>query len=234
MPKRGQRRRLTYATLRHRNLHEQVLTALAANLASTSQHDDLALLTASFDSVLPSKHSQVNEVLARVNGGAQEGEGEVILVRRPVSLAAPLRVADAVIRVAVNRRTTSSRASLQQRAMSRPLLAMSPPSSASSTSSTRSRTGRPSSQLSAHKVCNTLTAASSLVTRLTLSSLQGLTMWRPRIDSLSRWRGQPSQLLRRARRNQSTRLSSTSSAYTQISKRKLATLPVRQRSLAPV
>ncbi|KAG0655552.1 phosphatidylinositol-4- kinase [Rhodotorula mucilaginosa] len=61
------------------NLHEQVLTALAANLASTSQHDDLALLTASFDSVLPSKHSQVNEVLARVNGGAQEGEGEVIL-----------------------------------------------------------------------------------------------------------------------------------------------------------
>ena len=68
-----------------------MLTALAANLASTSQHDDLALLTASFDSILPSKHSQVNGVLARVNGGAHEGKGEVILVRRPVPLAAPLR-----------------------------------------------------------------------------------------------------------------------------------------------
>ncbi|GAA5978734.1 hypothetical protein JCM10908_004462 [Rhodotorula pacifica] len=60
------------------NLHESVLTALAANLASTSQHDDLALLTASFDSVLPSKRSQVNDVLARVNGDSNDAEEEVI------------------------------------------------------------------------------------------------------------------------------------------------------------
>ncbi|GAA5868294.1 hypothetical protein JCM3774_000996 [Rhodotorula dairenensis] len=60
------------------NLHESVLTALAANLASTSQQDDLALLTASFDSVGPSTTTQVNGVLARVNRSAEEA-GEVVI-----------------------------------------------------------------------------------------------------------------------------------------------------------
>ncbi|GAA6000790.1 1-phosphatidylinositol 4-kinase STT4 [Rhodotorula paludigena] len=50
------------------SLHAQLLGALAANLASTSHHDDLALLTTAFDAHAPATTRQVNGVLARVNG----------------------------------------------------------------------------------------------------------------------------------------------------------------------
>ncbi|KAM0792098.1 hypothetical protein ACM66B_004802 [Microbotryomycetes sp. NB124-2] len=47
-------------------LHQSILTALASNLASTSQQDDLALLTDTFSTVEPSTNKQVNGVLDRL------------------------------------------------------------------------------------------------------------------------------------------------------------------------
>ncbi|GAA6057472.1 hypothetical protein JCM3770_000778 [Rhodotorula araucariae] len=48
------------------NLHQELLTALAANLASASAHDDVALLAASFDAVNPATTHAVNGIAARL------------------------------------------------------------------------------------------------------------------------------------------------------------------------
>ncbi|GEM09474.1 phosphatidylinositol 4-kinase [Rhodotorula toruloides] len=60
------------------NLHQSLLTALAANLASTSDQDDLALLTTSFSSLEPISNKAVNGVLSRMNGSSGAGEGELV------------------------------------------------------------------------------------------------------------------------------------------------------------
>ncbi|KAK4048808.1 phosphatidylinositol-4- kinase [Microbotryomycetes sp. JL201] len=56
-------------------LHQSILTALASNLASTSEHDDLALLTDTFSTVEPSTNKQVNGVLDRLTQPASALNG---------------------------------------------------------------------------------------------------------------------------------------------------------------
>ncbi|GAA5914470.1 hypothetical protein JCM8208_004460 [Rhodotorula glutinis] len=60
------------------NLHQELLSALAANLASTSAHDDVALLAASFDAVNPATTHAVNGIAARLNGDAHDHEGDLL------------------------------------------------------------------------------------------------------------------------------------------------------------
>ncbi|BGO97504.1 Phosphatidylinositol 4-kinase STT4 [Rhodotorula toruloides] len=60
------------------NLHQSLLTALAANLASTSEQDDLALLTTSFSSLEPVSNTAIHGVLSRMNGAYGAGEGELV------------------------------------------------------------------------------------------------------------------------------------------------------------
>ncbi|KAK4703422.1 phosphatidylinositol 4-kinase A, partial [Phenoliferia sp. Uapishka_3] len=63
-------------------LHQSILSALASNLASTSTHDDLGLLTESFASVEPVTNGVVNGILARLDeslNGAEEGREFVTL-----------------------------------------------------------------------------------------------------------------------------------------------------------
>lgn len=66
----------------NRNLHQSILGALAANLASTSDHDDVALLTDQFASVVqPVTNGAVNGVLARLNAVVGGTEGQLRVVR---------------------------------------------------------------------------------------------------------------------------------------------------------
>lgn len=62
------------------SLHQQILSALAGNLASTSSQDDLSLLTQSFSSVQPAQNGQINGIVSRLEPG-QATDGAEVIVR---------------------------------------------------------------------------------------------------------------------------------------------------------
>lgn len=69
-------------------LHQQILSGLAANLASTSAHDDLSLLTDSFASVEPVTNGVVNGILSRLGSQLNgDDDGHVFIVSSPRSRA---------------------------------------------------------------------------------------------------------------------------------------------------
>ena len=60
-------------------LHSAILSSLAANLASSSAHDDLGLLTASFSSVEPVTNGAINGLLSRlVSDNVDESEEPIV------------------------------------------------------------------------------------------------------------------------------------------------------------
>lgn len=72
------------------NLHQSILGALAANLASSSNQDDLSLLTDSFSSLEPVTNGVVNGVLSRL-GATSIDEPAAELIVRIVSLGVQTR-----------------------------------------------------------------------------------------------------------------------------------------------
>lgn len=63
------------------NLHLSILSALAANLASSSTQDDLGLLTDSFSDLEPVTNATVNGVLSRLSTSSVEAHGSEFVVR---------------------------------------------------------------------------------------------------------------------------------------------------------
>ena len=76
------------------SLHASILSSLAANLASSSEQDDLALLTSQFSSLAPVTNGAINGVLARlVDDGVEAvvlGCTELELLLTAADCAVPL------------------------------------------------------------------------------------------------------------------------------------------------
>ncbi|BGP37895.1 Phosphatidylinositol 4-kinase stt4 [Rhodotorula kratochvilovae] len=62
------------------NLHQELLSALAANLASSSSQDDVALLAASFNAVNPASNQAVNGIAARLTAEPADDDRDSLTV----------------------------------------------------------------------------------------------------------------------------------------------------------